>query len=348
MPTFERAFKTTDLSRWDAGNPGNAVRALFEKWALPGQDWTKDRPLRLAVRDGYLNFYFKGQSVAKLSIGQGGPKLEVHKAYVTGRRRGMARHEAAPSQPYHRVDAKRLADHATIELVESWIETAETYASAEKRFVDDLVAANPGTLDLEMGLPANEDASGCRVAPRMDLVVAQVNGKATPSIEFWEAKCADNGELRASKPYEECEDGSFVGPKVLNQVSKYVSWMQGPNRIQEVSSAYTETAKALLDLHRLFHGDTDRHAECLSVWRTLAGSDAPVIIVQPGVVIGNYWPGGHHVADAHATRMERNAATFTENGHRKELKRNGVCVYEVGPDHGGPLLPVLALQRLAA
>ena len=89
----------------------------------------------------------------------------------------------------------------TAEQVAGWIETAGTYASAEKRFVDDLTAANPGVIDLEMGLPTSDLPGGKRVAPRMDLVVVEME-EGQPAIGFWEAKCANNSELRASADRE--------------------------------------------------------------------------------------------------------------------------------------------------
>ena len=117
---------------------------LFNRWALPGQEASDERPFRLAVRGGYLNFYAKGQSVAKLSLVRNAPRLEVHEAYVTCRVRGSHRENTPAGKDYRRYDAEALADPAMATLVSGWIETALTHATTEKRFVDDLVAANPG------------------------------------------------------------------------------------------------------------------------------------------------------------------------------------------------------------
>lgn len=96
MPVFARSFAVDALAEWDADNAGNPVRSLFDRWSLPGRRATSAAPLRLGLRDGYLNFYVKGQSVAKLSCGRDGPKLSVHEAYVAGRRRSGER-DGAPS-----------------------------------------------------------------------------------------------------------------------------------------------------------------------------------------------------------------------------------------------------------
>ena len=129
MPAFARSFPTEILAQWDVGKGGNAVRALFDQWALPGQ--TSEAPLRLGLRDGYLNFYIKGQSIAKLSCTRDGPKLSVHKAYASGRKREGAEDRSVPIEGYQSYDSAALADPQTAALIRGWIDTAETYASAE-------------------------------------------------------------------------------------------------------------------------------------------------------------------------------------------------------------------------
>ncbi len=335
MPVFARSFAMEALAGWDADKSGNTVRLLFDRWALPGQKATNEAPLRLGLREGYVNFYIKGQSVAKLSCGRDGPRLSVHNAYVAGHARGSERDGAL--QSYEDYNAKALADPATATLVAGWIETAVTYASAEKRFVDDLVAANPGIIDLEMGLPASDLPGSERVAPRMDLVIVQVADGAAPSIAFWEAKCANNGELRAREDNE---------PKVLGQVDRYVRWMAENGRVAQVQEAYRNTAASLIEFYRLFCRTEDNVPECVSLWQVLAGTEAPAIIVQPGIVIGNYWPEGYTEGIA-SGRMAQCAASFARNGHREKLEGNRIHVHEVGPDHKGAALPLLSTATVA-
>ena len=338
MPDFARSFAVETLAEWDAKTVLNTVRSLFDRWALPGQPITPQRPLRLALRDGYVNFYVKGQSAAKLSRGRDGPKLSVHRAYVTGRRRSGERDDVPPVQGYEDYGAARLADPSTAALVAGWIETAESYASAEKRFVDDLVTANPGVIDLEMGLPASDLPGSERVAPRMDLVVAQI-AKDTPiSIAFWEAKCANNGELRAT---------AQLAPKVLDQIGRYVRWMLEDGRVAQVQEAYRKTAATLLDLYRLFRRDADDKPECVRIWQALAETEVLAVVMQPGVVIGNYWPEGHPEKMA-SCRMAQSAASLARNGHREKLERAGIGVHEVASDRDGAALPLLSNSPVSA
>lgn len=331
MPSFARSFAVDVLTEWDAKNPGNAVRTLFDHWSLPGEKAAGKALLRLGLRDGYLNFYIRGQSVAKLGCGRSGPKLSVHQAYATGRRKNGAGDGTPAAQGYQDYDSMALADPATSALIAGWIDTADSYASAEKCFVDELIAANPGVIDLEMGLPASDLPDSERVAPRMDLVVAQHEGGEPLSICFWEAKCANNPELRAS------EDNA---PKVLEQVAKYVRWMAEGDRIAQVQQAYRTTAATLMELYRLFReGGTE--PESVGIWQALAQQESPAVIVQPGIVIGNYWPEGYTASIA-SGRMAQCAASFARNGHRDKLERASIRVHEVGPDHDGPELPFLS------
>lgn len=335
MPSFTRSFAVEVLAEWDAKYPGNAVRTLFNHWCLPGEKATGDALLRLGLRDGYLNFYIRGQSVAKLACGRSGPKLSAHQAYVTGRRKNGAGAGTPPVQGYQDYDGTALADRATSALIAGWIATADSYASAEKCFVDELIAANPGVIDLEMGLPASDLPDSERVAPRMDLVVAQHEGGEPLSICFWEAKCANNPELRA---------GEDNAPKVLEQVGKYVRWMAEIDRVAQVQQAYQTTATTLIELYRIFR-EGGIKPESVGIWQALAQHEAPVVIVQPGIVIGNYWPEGYTATIA-SGRMAQCAASFAKNGHRDKLQRAGIRVHEVGPDHDGPELPFLSGAEL--
>lgn len=329
---FARSFPVHQLAAWSAQNPGNAVRALFDLWCLPGESAVGGGPsLRLGLRDRYLNFYANGQSVGKLSLSGGEPKLAVHQAYVSGRPRERS-DERGPVVGYQTFDTKALATTATASLVTGWVETAKTYASAEKCFVDELIAANAGVIDLEMGLPANELGSGKRAAPRMDLVLAQRRDGEPVSIAFWEAKCANNSELRATSPGR---------PRVLEQVEKYVNWMGHADRVRQVGQAYRDAAATLVELHQAFRSSGSSIPECVGIWGELATVETPAVTVRPGIVVGNYWPDSCE-AQVASGRMRQYAESFARNGHRKPIEEAGIILHEVGPNHGEPVLLYLA------
>ncbi len=331
MAEFRRSFLSQDLKDWEDANSGSAVRELFRRWALPGEKPDEETPLRLALRNGYLNFYIKGQSVAKLSLSGKVPRLEIAKVYVDGHQKGR---EGDRSRGYQTFDANALSNPATARQVSGWIATAKTYASAEKCFVDDLVSANPGVIDLEMGLPANDVPGGKRVAPRMDLVLVQMDG-SLPSLGFWEAKCANNLALRARGDRE---------PDVTEQLRNYVRWINFTGRVEQVQTAYREAASLFKDLYA-FYGD-GRDLPCLRIWGALAASDSLPVVAQPGLVIGNYHPGPAIDADT-LDPISKSARSFGPNGHFGKLQQTGIHVREFGRDDDMILAVLSDLARAA-
>jgi hypothetical protein len=334
MDKFIRCFPVDDLV---TSATSGGIDALFARWVLPGED-AGPHGLRLAIRNGYLNFYVKGQSVGELRMINRQPRLKIHTKYANNIMKG-SKPDIPVGQTYETLDADQLAAIGP-GVVDGWISTAETYAGDEKRFVDDLVAVTPGVLDLEMGLPADASAQGeDRVAPRMDLVVAQ-----RTQIAFWEAKCATNGELRAVASYEEDAAGRYVrGPHVVKQLRRYQRWMEGTRRQRQVSDAYVDTARLLLELAERFA----KNGPAIEAWRALkeAGDNAKVV-PAPGVVVAGYCPPR---ADGKPREKETQAgkdrlASFSR--HEDELARRGVRVIVVPDKPRAPCLPQLDIATV--
>ena len=75
---FDRGFGGLEAARrLPQDNPGHWFLDLLRLWRPAGEP-SGDYGLRLAVRDGYLNFYRQGQSIAKVSIVRGQLRGEVH------------------------------------------------------------------------------------------------------------------------------------------------------------------------------------------------------------------------------------------------------------------------------
>ena len=329
MKRFDRKFTVKDLA------DDEAVRHLFSRWALPGQAIDPHRRLRIGIRAGYLNLYVRGQSVAKVSVVSGKTRFEVHPVYVGGCRKGEPRPESLGSRAI-----SRFSGDVTPAMIDQWITVAETYSGAEKAFVDDLVAANPGTIDLEMGLPAN---AGERTAPRMDLVVAR--GSA---VAFWEAKCSDNSELRAAAVYAEDDEGRHLsGIHVINQLRKYCRWMAAPgcDRRAEVAQAYRDAARILLDLAERF---APPGAEARAAWRGLTDAARPEVILPPGLVIGNYAAlSGTTTAPGDTLDAPYKRAGTGNAPYIATIRNHGATVLEVGREDSR-VLPLLTPGEVRA
>lgn len=289
MSKFERKFFQRSWDRFPV------INTLLEHWALPGFTSHKTG-LRVAVRKNYVNFYRRGQSVAKLHSTHRLLRLSVHEEYVAGTRK-HDRGEMKKSG-YVDFDEAWLSNKTNATCVRRWISCAESYAGAEKSYVDELVAANPGVVDIEMGLPAYE---GEKNAPRMDLVLIE-NG-AAPSLAFWEAKCADNSEARAKGE-----------PKVVEQVQKYERWMAKPGRKADVVEAYRQAAAILLDLATTAGKPRGPAQEA---WRSFHEAPKPKVVGKPGVVIGGYCPEGYQ--EGMEGNIEQRAGSLIERGHMKRL-----------------------------
>lgn len=335
MDHFKRTFAVGLLSR-HRGNRG--IADLLDRWVLPGED-AGAYGLRLALRNGYLNLYVKGQSVGDMRLVEGSPRLRLHSKYRSAIQNGSSKIDAS-GQCYKVVDASELAT-AGPDLIDSWISTAETYAGDEKRFVDDLVAVTPGAIDLEMGLPADQDAVGeDRTAPRMDMVVAQGG-----EVAFWEAKCAVNTELRARASYKERPDNRYYeGPRVIWQLRRYQRWMSRPFRLSQVRDAYVEAAQLLLGLAELW----GKQGPAMDAWRELAASgQKTAVVLPPGIVVAGYCP----VRADGLPRIEDSAylakiKSFGE--HEAKLRRHGVTVVTVNGRPSAPVLPALGPGFISA
>ncbi len=330
MIIFDRRFDVAGLLAWHRNQSNDGIAALVSRWVLPGED-AQAFGLRVAIRNGYLNLYVKGQSVAELRMFAGWPRLKVHAKYVACAANGSDEARII-GQRYKRILGEDIRD-LNAGTIDDWIRTAETYAGDEKRFVDDVVAVTPGTIDLEMGLPADDDPDGKdRTAPRMDLVVAQGS-----DIAFWEAKCAVNGELRARASYSETQDFAYAeGPHVIWQLRRYERWVGQPKRREEVRTAYLEAARLLLELAEGF----GKSGPAIDAWRALlaAGSSASVIL-PPGIVVADYCPTrADGLPREEGVAYASKTASFAN--HRQRLVDHGATIVSVPVK---PIQPVLTL-----
>lgn len=185
-----------DLLRYwrPAGDALHRNLAAEQALVCQGQMAEEDpKRLRLAIRDGYVNFYRSGQSVARVGFGsRGGLQARIHNKYIYG--------QEGSGQNYLTVTSAGVAGgkiagetaYGGLADLRGWIANANDHTGKEKKFVDLIVARNPNTIDLEMALPAYSVDPTERRAPRMDLVAIEPVGERW-QIVFWEAKLVDDG-----------------------------------------------------------------------------------------------------------------------------------------------------------
>jgi hypothetical protein len=237
--------------------PKEGLKHLEHRAQEKGDNWWKDllglwrpagyeagkRGLRLAVRNGYMNFYLRGQSVARVGFGHGHvPFAETHIKFAVSSGDEKRQAYVRLTDIELRCSGEKLdAQYKPNITLNHWIAGADKWAigkngSREKVFVDEAVAENGSVIDLEMGLPA---WTGNKTARRMDLVLLEkVEGRLR--IVFWEAKTISDPRLVSRK----C-------PEVLKQLNYYRDYLVDPERASRVKSAYRQNCCILFKLHNL-------------------------------------------------------------------------------------------------
>jgi hypothetical protein len=264
---------------------------------------TNPEHLRLAIRDGYLNFYRAGRAVAKVEYGAKiGLRASIHNKYVLG--------DEGQGQSYMTISSNFLSDkngrcrnYNGIEDLRNWIKAInenhipeEKRPGKEKQFVDLIVASNPNTIDLEMALPAYLPVPEERTAPRMDLVALEPVGDHW-RIVFWEAKLVDDARARCR--------GDDVFPKVVEQLAQYTRWLRHADHRKLVAQAYRDTCRLLVEFRELAKCVNPEIEKLGPGIVAAAASGAPPLLLddEPRLLIDN----------------RTGDASFKGNGHLKKL-----------------------------
>ena len=207
---------------------------LLAEWAPSGSLGE----LRLAVRNGYMNFYSKGQSIAKISFGRGGssPTMRIHEKYVKESSDGGQRYIKLSGDTGRDPDG-RPVDWGGPKMLRAWVRNSRQHSGTEKSCIDALVGVSPKVIDLEMGLPAFGDR---KTALRLDMVALEGTPKDIRLV-FWEAKMIGDKRLRSR----------YGTPKVFEQINDYQRYLASPNRRQQVTVAYRNCCRIIRDLHSM-------------------------------------------------------------------------------------------------
>lgn len=315
MSTFGREFPIKGLPDIVLKEKYGWLRDLLYLWhpagdAIGRTEYPQDSDyLRLSVRNGYLNFYRAGQSVAKVGVDRHGKlHAKIHNKYVYGKH-GSGQSYVTISDAYpENPGSTRLVRYDGPARLREWISEANKHSSKskEKRFIDLVVARNPNVIDLEMGLPAYSEI---RHAPRMDLVAIEPMAERW-RVVFWEAKLVSNPEARCR--------GEEKEPRVIRkQLKDYCDWIGHKNHGDLVAQAYQHTCHLLVDLHAVARRLRPDIEELGAGIRQVAAPDASPLLIddKPRLLV-----------DA------RKENAFTKNGHLEKLHRMGLHVQMVQND----------------
>ena len=267
---------------------------LLRHWRPSGTE-AGSNGLRLAVRDGYLNFYRKGQSIGRIEVARNGELTSrIHAKYVWPEQR------ATLGSEYLRLQGNELfrgrepvAHYAGAATLLAWIETAETWSGAEKRAIDDVLDHTDNIIDLEMGQPGT--------ALRMDMVAVEHDEEGL-WVAFWEAKRARDSRVRCRAELDEFSD--ITSPHVLGQLRDYRDFIEAAGNRELVAAAYGRAAHVLCELRKLADALGPRYSLASEIVSAANNSD---LLVRPNarLLIFDDDPKDHAWRGEHAVKLGR-------------------------------------------
>lgn len=319
MRSFRRSLSDKQMAALAAAasQPQHWWKDLLKLWR-PNGVGSGDYGLRLAVRDGYLNFYRRGQSVARVSFDRGGsPMLSVHAKYVVNeeeRQLGGLKYAALVDREISHVGLPTRS-YEGVETLKSWISVIDrnfTKEGGEKPLIDQLLdqQGNAGVVDLEMGLPAWGTQT---TAPRMDVVtIEDVAGRLT--VIFGEVKRVDDSRIR-------CGDGA--SPEVLDQLEKYECYLAEPLHCAAIAAAYQHAALRVIELGAMARSVGDALTFGSTIERAASGEpldvakEAVLIVMCTGTFSEPHWM-------KHRDRLHEHSVKLVELGHAAPMNLGGI------------------------
>ena len=249
----------------------NALMAEAEK---PGwwRDVLDDPSLIIALRGSYLNVYWQGQSLFRVSLTRGKIVATTHEKYlVDPALAGQIELRDGAFQLGELMARGFLRDYGRGTLA-AMKKAANLHAGAEKRGVHLIATRNTSVVDVEIALPGKVDN---KQSPRIDIAAFEDFG-AEVRLAFWEAKCFDNTELWAT------DDAH----NVIAQIGRYRAYLQ--KNAAQVEASYTAIAS---DLCRLASCSAVRQARLHHLVSRVATGQAPLRLgdaAQVGLLVFDF------------------------------------------------------------
>lgn len=255
-----------------------ALNALYER--EDGGWWRGllvDPDIFMAFRDGALNAYHRGCSIAQLRLVGGEVRALTHYKYLlkpvlkspmVETRQGAFQFPASWQNPAEAFTSS-LADLSAIKRA------AKPYAGGEKKFVGEVIRRNGNVFDVEIALTREtegevpEGETG-KAADRIDIAALKAGGTGVELV-FYEAKLFQNGELRAS---------GGADARVIGQIARYVDLLEKYQA--EIRASCLLAAQNVLDIQGL---SIARKAQAKAL---LERADSFTISTNPFLIVGGF------------------------------------------------------------
>jgi hypothetical protein len=248
--------------------PADLADALETLAAAEAPNWWKETlshpDLHVAIRDGYVSVYAKGQSIFRIerTEAQNGKReliARMHYKYLLKPKMPRAQQYVAFDGQDFLVSAEPARPPAFIqtsyragETLKQLIQAASLYAGPEKEGVHLIASLNPGMIDLEIAFSKEREEEDPTLekeevgveqrrrprstAPRIDLTVLHADGRGAARLVFYEAKRFADQRLWGNDA------------EVLEQLEKYDSFLTSSR--PALAQMYADVCAALVRLRR--------------------------------------------------------------------------------------------------
>lgn len=201
--------------------------------------WTDvlaDRGLLIAVRDEYLNVYWRGQSLFRVHRNGKALAAWTHPKYLLNP--ALSRPVRFDGRAFRLGDLSSRAltqeyeDNSTLEMMKK---AAGIYSNSEKIGVHAIATTNSSVVDVEIAFRNGGDAKRGKL-PRADIAVIEPGADNEARLVFWEAKLYRNKELRS-------DSGKA---QVFGQIEKYRTVISAHR--EALIGSYKRVAQNLIDI----------------------------------------------------------------------------------------------------
>jgi hypothetical protein len=249
--------------------PEGFVPALKHAYAQAGwwRSVADDHDIFVAIRGGYLDAYFKGNSLARVDFRGGKVVGAVHYRYLLNANLKPEYVTVVDGKP---VFDRALADFFVADLtdVAPLKKAVEPYAGIEKTGVHAILRCNPNIIDVEIAFGGAAADNGLG-APRMDFAALQEDIDAIRLV-FFQAKDFTSRELRT--PGEKAA--------VVEQIGNYRDLLE--DNEEAVEAAYRRICSLLLAMDGA--GIRNRVRDDL-MYKVAGGKKPFVVDTRPRLVI---------------------------------------------------------------
>lgn len=194
-----------------------------------------DPSLFIAIRDGYLNVYYNGNSLLKLTLDGDRLAGEIHYKYLL--RPDMPKLYVSVDGGKVKLNDSAAYLQADLSDVPALKRVAAVYGGDEKAGVHQIVQDNPSVVDVEIAFGLNRSEEKAPATRRIDFATVR-QGISGAEVVFYEAKLFANKELRASGDNP---------PPVVEQINGYRKLLG--QHAPAIASSYRAVCANLLALN---------------------------------------------------------------------------------------------------